>query len=131
MATRNTEQEAKELMNNLTEQFPGRRFEIRDTSSECVIGRVIAESKGWTIIEDTGGCMVTVFQPVFEVSEVRICRDCRNNYTTIAIGEADLGLCASCDSRRKERQEQELAQSIKMSQQRINELDWRNAWEER
>lgn len=130
MATRGTLLAAQELMNKFQDLHPTRRIEMRDKSSERVIGRLAAKDLGLTVIEEVDALTVKVYQTEFEVVEVRTCRGCGTNYTTKAIGEDNLGLCRGCDDARRAEWQKELTRRTEDETRRMKEINCRNRWEE-
>lgn len=112
MASRNTLKEAKELKAQFEQDYPGIKIVISDKSSERRVGRRVAESKGFEIIEDSGVIMVTVKEMRFEIMEMRGC-ECGDEYATAAIGEVDSGKCQKCS------ETQAVAMRAKADQQNI------------
>lgn len=111
MASRNTKAEAQDLRNEIEARFPGVDIRIVDKSAVRKVGRKIAERQGLEILKDDGRFMVKVFEPKFEVLEVRTCR-CGAEVLTAAIGEDSLDECPACRAARKERQERDLETRI-------------------
>jgi DNA-directed RNA polymerase subunit RPC12/RpoP len=130
MASRNTLREAQELKAQIEKQHPAAKIVIVESSSERRIGRRIAGNEGFEIIEDDGGIMVTVKETRFDVLEARTCQSCGNEYTTVAIGEADDGRCPGCREKAQARWRKELAERVKAEEERVRELEWRNEIEE-
>jgi len=130
MATRDTLKEAQELKSQLEQEFPNAKIIIEDQSSEIQMGRMIAEMKGFEIIEDDGGIRVTVKETRYEVLEVRKC-GCGIEFTTAAIGEYSANdECQDCREKRIDRQRQELDVGVARESARVKRMNWRDAWEQ-
>lgn len=127
MASRSTLQKAQEVKAEIESRHPGIKIRITDESGVHQMGRAVAERKGFEIVEDNGGCMVTVKETYFDISEVRICTGCGVEILTAAIGEDTLNECTTCRERRLEKQEKELQASIERSRQR---MDWAESFDE-
>jgi len=127
MATRNSRQEAEQLIASLD---PSRQYRILDNSVSRRIGRAVAQRQGYTVVEDTGGPMVTAQVTEFEVLEVRHCADCGAEVLTRAIGEDYIVECANCEKRNHEAHKHALAADKAREAERVREVAWRNKWEE-
>lgn len=130
MASRSTLKKAQELKAKFEANHPNAEIRIIDRSGIARIGRGVAESNGFEIVEDDGGIMVTINEVRFEVLEVRHCK-CGAEILTAAIGEWGLDECQACKETRETRQRIELDESIERSHQAVAEMTWRGEWEER
>jgi len=130
MATRNSKIEAEALVKDLVEQYPHRQFRILDNSASRRIGRAVAQNAGYSIIEDTGGPMVTAQVVEFEVLEVRHCGNCGAEVLTRAIGEDSVTHCAQCGKQHHEAHVQQLAADKAREAERVRIAVARDEWEE-
>jgi len=129
MASRDTKEKADELKQQLEARHPSIELRIIESHEQQRIGRAVAKRKGYEIVEDNGGIMVTVNVAEFNVVEVRKCQ-CGAEITTIAIGEYGLDECADCSAAREERDSAAIKASIKAQKAAVDEADWRDQWEE-
>lgn len=94
MATRTTLKEAKELKASFEANHPDAVIRITDRSETKRIGKAVAETKGFEIIED-GRVMVTAKVTSFDVQEVKFCEVCGAEFLTHAVGEAGNYFCST------------------------------------
>ena len=111
MASRSTRQEAEKVKAEFQASYPDATIRIIDNSKTMRIGRLVAQDKGYDIVEDDGGIMVTAEVTTFDILEVRTCA-CGNEILTAAIGELGLTECKSGKEQRRARQAAELADGI-------------------
>ena len=101
MASRNCKRDAEKLVFCLQAQYPDREFAVRRVSKVMKVGRLAAEPS--SVIEDTGGPMVTAEVVTYDVLEVRPCACGTMTYSS-AIGEDSLAECSACREARQARQ---------------------------
>jgi hypothetical protein len=129
MATRDTLEKAQELKARWEVDFPNAEIRIINKSGIMTVGRGVAEMENLEIIEDNGGIMVKVQMPQFEVLEVRHC-ECGAEILTAAVGEWGLNECQNCKQTREVEYAANLQAGIEKSRQEVNEIAWRDEWEE-
>lgn len=128
MASRNTFAEAQELKAQFKQDYPGIKIIVLSSKTERRMGRAVAERKGFEIVEDSGGIMVTVKETRFEILEARTC-GCGKEYTTRAIGEIDSGKCDKCSKVGAQRHGQELSEGVQRENERTAKVVAMNDWE--
>lgn len=130
MASRADREVAEKLKAQYQNEYPNREFRVLDKSSTRKVGRVIAERKGFTVIEDDGGPMVTAQVAAFDVLEIRKCADCGSEVLSAAIGEDSAAVCTHCRTARRERKEKRSRRRQTTSRQQVAESRARDRWEE-
>ena len=129
MASRATLKEAEEVKEELKARYSTATFRIIDNSKTSMVGRALAETKGYKIVEDDGSRFVKAEVTQFDVLEVRVCT-CGAEVLTAAIGEAGVDECQECRTKNTAQYTVELDEAVKRSRDKVAEMVARDEWEE-
>ena len=96
MANRTTLKEAQEVKKQFESNHTNANMVIIDRSSESRMGRIVAQEKGFEIVADNGGIMVTVKETSFDILESRTCKKCGVEILTAEVGAISADICKNC-----------------------------------